>query len=281
MILIADSGSTKTSWRLVDENKKILHFSTEGLNPYFKSQGEIVDEIKASPLVYFPDDKKVHQIFFYGAGCSSTEKCEMVKAALSQCFQGAEIMVSHDILAAARATCGHSEGIVCILGTGSNSCSYDGTNIIQKIGGLGYILGDEGSGSHIGKQLLEAYLNHELPEDLKKDFDNTFHLTKEEIDKRVYEKPQANRFLASFSRFIGQHKQHPFCIKTIEFCVEQFLEKHVCRYPDYKKKTVHFVGSIAYYYTDFLQSACKKHGITVGKILPYPVEELTLYHLAI
>jgi N-acetylglucosamine kinase-like BadF-type ATPase len=281
MLLIADSGSTKTSWRLVDDNKKILHYNTEGLNPYFKSQGEIVEEIKASPLVSSPKDVKVNKIFFYGAGCSSKEKCELLKEALLQCFPNASVTVSHDILAAARATCGHSEGIVCILGTGSNSCSYDGSNIIQKIGGLGYILGDEGSGSHFGKQLLEAYLNGELPDDLRKDFDDTFHLTKEEIDKRVYEKPQANRFLASFSRFIGQHKQHPFCIKMIENCLNLFLEKHVCRYPDYKMKPIHFVGSIAYHYADFLLRSSDKYGIKIGKMLPYPVEELTLYHLAI
>jgi glucosamine kinase len=281
MLLIADSGSTKTSWRLVDENKKIYHFLTEGLNPYFKSQGEIVDEIKASLLTDFPHDAQVKQVFFYGAGCSSAEKCKLVQDALLQCFPGATTMVSHDILAAARASCGHAEGIVCILGTGSNSCSYDGNKIVNVIGGLGYILGDEGSGAHLGKQLLEAYLNRELPEDLKNEFDKMFHLTKEEIEKRVYEKPQANRFLASFSRFIGQHKQHPYFVKMIEYCLDLFLEKHVCRFPEYKKKPVHFVGSIAYHYSDFLQKASLKHDITIGKILPYPVEELTLYHLAV
>ncbi|HTA82159.1 MAG TPA: BadF/BadG/BcrA/BcrD ATPase family protein [Bacteroidia bacterium] len=280
MLLIADSGSTKTSWRLVDENKKISHFLTEGLNPYFKSQGEIVEEIKSDLIPHFPKGTKVSKIYFYGAGCSSSGKCDMVKGAFAQCFPDAMTTVNHDILAAARATCAHSEGIVCILGTGSNSCLYNGKNIVNVIGGLGYILGDEGSGSHLGKNLIEAYLNHELPDQLRKEFDDTYHLTKEEIEKRVYEKPQANRFLASFSRFIGEHKNDPYLSKLIESCLDSFIEKHVCRYESYDKKPIHFVGSIANYYADFLRNVSKRRNISIGKILPYPIEELTLFHLA-
>ena len=280
MLLIADSGSTKTSWRLADENKKIYHFLTDGLNPYFKSQGEIVEELKSALIPLFPNDVKVTQIYFYGAGCSSSSKCELVNEALMQCFPGAKAMISHDILGAARAACANSEGIVCILGTGSNSCLYDGQKIVSVIGGLGYILGDEGSGSHLGKNLMEAFLNRELPEELAKAFTEKYHLTKEEIEKRVYEKPEANRFLASFSRFIGEHKQHPYFAAMIEQCFDIFLEKHVCRYPDYEHKQVHFIGSIAYNYTDFLRKSAQKKNISIGKILPYPIEELTLFHLA-
>jgi glucosamine kinase len=280
MLLIADSGSTKAAWRLVDDKKKIHHFLTEGLNPYFKSHGEIIEEIKGNLIPNFPYGTEVTRIFFYGAGCSSSEKCDMVKDALAESFSGASITVEHDILAAARAACGNAEGIVCILGTGSNSCLFDGKKIVNKIGGLGYILGDEGSGAHLGKNLLEAYLNRDLPNDIYKEFENTFRLTREEIDKRVYEKPLASRFLASFSRFIGDHVEHPFFVKMLESCLESFLEKHVCRYPDYKSKPVHFVGSIAYYYRDILKRVALAKGIIVGKILPYPVEELTLYHLS-
>jgi len=280
MLLIADSGSTKTSWRLVDENKRIHHFLTDGLNPFFKSHGEIVEEIKSDLIPFMPQGTKVTRIFFYGAGCSSSAKCELIKDALIHCFPDANATVAHDILGAARSTCAHSEGIVCILGTGSNTCLYDGKKIVSVIGGLGYILGDEGSGAHLGKSLLEAFLNKELPEEIRKDFEDKYHLNKEEIDKRVYEKPQANRFLASFSRFIEEHKQHPYFIKLIENCLDEFLEKHVCRYPDYTKKTVHFIGSIAYYYSDFLRKVSAKRNITIGKILPYPIEELALFHLA-
>lgn len=280
MLLIADSGSTKAAWRLVDDKKKIHHFLTEGLNPYFKSYGEIVEEIKGSLIPHFPANTEVTRIFFYGAGCSSTEKCEFIKTALLECFPQSHVTVDHDILAAARAACGNAEGIVCILGTGSNSCLFDGKKIVNKIGGLGYILGDEGSGAHLGKSLLEVYLNRELPEELNRDFESTFRLTKEEIEKRVYEKPLASRFLASFSRFIGDHKEHPYLANMIELCLKEFLEKHVCRYANYKSKPVHFVGSIAYYYSDSLKKLAISQSIIVGKILPYPVEELTLYHLS-
>ena len=279
MLLIADSGSTKTSWRLADENKKIYHFLTEGLNPYFKSQGEVVEEIQTALIPVFPHGAKVTQVFFYGAGCSSTSKCQLMKDAMLQCFPGADIYISHDILGAALAACASSEGIVCILGTGSNSCSFDGKKIVEVIGGLGYILGDEGSGSHLGKSLLEAYLNRELPADLAQNFNDTFHMTKEEIEKRVYEKPEANRFLASFSRFLGEHKEHPYFAHMIEGCFDVFLEKHVCRYPDYTKKQVHFIGSIAYNYADMLKKSAQKKNISIGKILPYPIEELMLFHL--
>lgn len=281
MLLVADSGSTKTAWRLVDKNKKIEHFHTEGLNPYFKSHGEIIEEIQGNLIPHFHKEVRVKNIFFYGAGCSSKEKCELVKDALLQCFPGAVVTVEHDILGAARATCGNAEGIVCILGTGSNSCLYNGKKIMNVIGGLGYILGDEGSGAHLGKSLLSAYLNHELPNDLHELFEKVYRLTKEEIDKRVYEMPLANRFLASFSKFIGDHKEHPFLAKMIELCLDLFFVKHVCRYPEYNSKPVHFVGSVAYYYGEILKKTALKKEIIVGKILPYPVEELTLYHLSI
>lgn len=280
MLLVADSGSTKTAWRLVDKNKKIEHFHTEGLNPYFKSHGEIIEEIMGALVPNFPKHVTISNIFFYGAGCSSNEKCELMKDALQQCFPSALIDVRHDILGAARATCGNTEGIVCILGTGSNSCLYDGKKIISVIGGLGYILGDEGSGAHLGKSLLSAYLNHELPDDLKNEFETIYRLTKEEIDKRVYEKPLANRFLASFSKFIGDHQQHAFFSQMIENCFDLFFVKHVCRYPAYNSKPVHFVGSVAYYYSEILKKTALKRDIIVGKILPYPVEELTLYHIS-
>jgi glucosamine kinase len=280
MLLIADSGSTKTSWRLVDKNKKIEHFNTEGLNPYFKSHGEIMEEIRTNLIPHFGKDAKVSTIYFYGAGCSSEEKCALVKDALLVCFPDSHVTVSHDILAAARASCGNSEGIVCILGTGSNSCHYDGKKIVSVIGGLGYILGDDGSGAHMGKTLLAAYLDHALPDDLRKDFDTTFRLSKEEIDKRVYEKPLANRFLASFSRFIGERKDHPYLAEMIENCLDTFIVKHVCRYPNFNSKPVHFVGSIAHSYMDVLKKVTLKRSIIVGKVLPYPVEELTLYHLS-
>jgi len=280
MLLIADSGSTKTAWRLVDGNKKIHHFLTDGLNPFYKSHGEIIEEISAHLISHFPKEATISRIFFYGAGCSSKEKCALVKDALMDCFPSAIVVVDHDIIGAARATCGDLEGIICILGTGSNTCLYDGKKIVNALGGLGYILGDEGSGAHMGKSLLSGYINREMPDDIKSDFETTFRLTKEEIYKRVYEKPLAARFLASFSRFMGEHRESAYITGIIEECLDTFMKKYVCRYPNYNARPVHFVGSIAFHYSDILKKVAAGKGITVGKILPYPVEELTLYHLA-
>lgn len=279
MMLIADSGSTKAAWRLVSGKGSIHSYLTDGLNPYFKSNTEIIEEIRSALIPNFPAGVDVKSIFFYGAGCSGVEKCKRVKEALSECFPGAKIKVEHDILAAAHAACGKSEGIVSILGTGSNSCHYNGKRIVRQIGGLGHILGDEGSGANLGKNLLSSYLNHALPDDIVKDFENSFNLTGEEIRKRVYKKPLANRFLASFSRFIGERQQHPYFAEMIELCFKQFFDKHVCRYRGYKRKPVHFVGSVAYYFSDILRNTAKREGITTGKILPYPVDALTEYHV--
>ncbi|NNM95071.1 MAG: hypothetical protein HKL88_06365 [Bacteroidia bacterium] len=280
MILIADSGSTKAAWRLVAANGKIYSYLTEGLNPYFKTNTEIIEEIRGSLIPNFPAATQVSHIFFYGAGCSGTEKCKRVKEALHDCFAGATIRVEHDILAAAHAACGNSAGIVSILGTGSNSCLFNGKRIVSQIGGLGHILGDEGSGAHLGKNLLAAYLNHALPKEIVNEFEQTFSLTREEIRKRVYEKPLANRFLASFSRFIGDRQQHPYFEQLVKSCFNLFLEQHVCRYRGFKNKPAHFVGSVAYYFKDVLLETAKSKGITTGKILPYPVEALTEYHLS-
>ncbi len=279
MTLIADSGSTKAAWRLIDKSGGVRSLHTEGLNPYFKTKTEIIDEVRNTLIPGFQSAALVKKVFFYGAGCSGPEKCKLVKDALSECFPQAKITVEHDILAAAHATCGNSHGIVNILGTGSNSCLYDGKKIIDQIGGLGHILGDEGSGAHLGKNLLEDFMNHALPKDLEDDFKQNFHLGKEEIKMRVYEKPLPNRFLASFGCFIGERKGHPYFSGMIGNCFNIFLEKHVCMYPDYKVMQVHFVGSVAYFFSDILKKTARAKGIKIGKILPYPIEGLTEYHL--
>lgn len=280
MVLIADSGSSKTSWRLTD-NKTVRSFHTEGLNPYYKTIDQVKAVLQKDLIPYLPcNPAEITRIYFYGAGCSVASKCEEVKKALSDCFQKAEIYVEHDILEAARACCGHEKGIVCILGTGSNSCNYDGANITETIGGLGIILGDEGSGGHIGKSLVAAFLNHELPEDLMRDFYNTYHLDRAAIDKKVYREPNFNKFLASFSLFAEQHINHPFIQHLLKDCFGLFLDKHVCRYACYTGTMVHFVGSVAYYYKDILTELCSKRSIEAGKFMLEPVDELVKFHTA-
>ncbi len=278
MLLIADSGSSKTSWRLVNK-QDVLSFHTEGLNPYYKTVGEIktiLQQDLISHLQAKPED--ITQIYFYGAGCSAPKKCEEVKNALSHCFPAAKVVVDHDIIGAARACCGHEKGIVGILGTGSNSCYYDGKSTTEIIGGLGYILGDEGSGVHIGKAIVSAYLTHEMPGELKKVFDETYHLDRATIDSKVYLQPNANRFLASFSLFAEEYKAHPFIHHIIEDCFNLYLDKHVCRYSNYKETTVHFVGSVGYYNKDILVELCTHKGIKTGRFILQPVDELVGFH---
>jgi len=279
MVLIADSGSSKTGWRLIDDKGAVLSFHTEGLNPYYKT----IDQLKAVlnkdliPLLPCKAGDITH-IYFYGAGCSVPIKCEEVKTALKDCFANANVHVEHDILGAARACCGHDKGIVCILGTGSNSCYYDGNNTTKTIGGLGFILGDEGSGGQIGKSIVAAFLNKEMPEDLRTEFTNTYHMDRAAIDHKVYLEPNMNKFLASFSFFAANHISHPFIQHLLEECLDLFLVKHVCRYADYQSTIVHFVGSVGYYYKDILIELCKNKGIKTGKFVLEPVEELVKFH---
>lgn len=278
MLLIADSGSSKTGWRLID-GPTVYPFYTEGLNPYYKTIEQIEAVLKKDLIPHLPcQPEAITNIYFYGAGCSVAVKCEEVKKALAGCFPSAQIEVEHDILGAARACCGNNEGIVCILGTGSNSCYYDGINTTEIIGGLGFILGDEGSGGHIGKSIVAAYLNREMPEDLRTDFYNTYHMDRAAIDKKVYREPDFNKFLGTFSMFAAKHINHPFIRHLLKDCLELFITKHVCRYADYTGKTVHFVGSVAYYYKDILIDICQRRAITTGKFILEPVKELVKFH---
>jgi len=278
MVLIADSGSSKTGWRLTDQ-ETVLPFHTEGLNPYYKTIDQIKTVLHKDLIAHLPcQPADITNIYFYGAGCSVPGKCEEVKKALSNCFPNAGVHVEHDILGAARACCGNEKGIVCILGTGSNSCYYDGTNTTETIGGLGFILGDEGSGGHIGKSIVAAYLNREMPEDLRTDFYNTYRMDRAAIDKKVYLEPNFNKFLGTFSMFAADHIKHPFIQNLLKDCLGLFLDKHVCRYANYKNTTVHFVGSVAYYYKDILIDLCNKRSIKTGKFIHEPVDELVGFH---
>ncbi len=279
MILIADSGSSKTGWRLVDNKGGVFPYHTEGLNPYYKTIEQIKSVLVNKLIAELPcKAEEITQVYFYGAGCSVPSKCKEVKTALSACFTKAKVSVEHDILGAARACCGHDKGIVCILGTGSNSCYYNGTNTTKTIGGLGFILGDEGSGGHIGKSIVAAYLNKEMPEDLRDEFFKTYQMDRAAIDKKVYLEPNFNKFLGTFSMFAANHITHPFIQTLLKECLDLFLVKHVCRYEEYRTTTVSFVGSVAYYYKDILQELCKAKGIKTGKFVLEPVAELVGFH---
>jgi glucosamine kinase len=277
MYLIADSGSTKTTWALVEKGILKKTINTPGLNPYFHTS-ESVEAILLADLVpgVVPDD--IHEIWFYGAGCSTENKNKILKDALSIWFRKSRIHIFHDILGAARALFGNEKGIACILGTGCNSCYYDGADIHSKVPSLGYIFGDEGAGSNIGKALMEAYLKNRLPDDLRDEFKKTYKLSLEDILNALYNQPFPNRFLASFSAFISPRQNHPFLRVLVKRSFQAFFDEQVRQYEDHTCATVSFVGSIAYHYRDILMETAFENGIKVGVILKSPLEGLIRYH---
>jgi glucosamine kinase len=280
MILIADSGSTKTDWRLIDADKKIHQFATQGLNPYFQTSEEISEILKLELIPQFKSAicNLQFAIYFYGAGCEAASKKEIIREALSIVFPSSTIEVYSDMIGAARATCGANPGIAAILGTGSNTCYYDGIKSVENVASLGYILGDEGSGAHIGKTFIQAYLNQEMPEHLSKRFYERTNLGLTEILDAVYKKPMPNRFLASFSKFIYQNLKEQFVIDLVANCFEQFFDKHICKYQKHKEVKLSCVGSVAFYYSNILRAVADKKGVQIETILETPIAGLTLYH---
>jgi N-acetylglucosamine kinase-like BadF-type ATPase len=281
MILVADSGATKTDWRLIDTSGKIHSFSTVGFSPMFWTSKEISDELnkKIPKKIKSQVTSNKSEIFYYGTGCSSKQRNKILEVALKKIFPKAKIVINHDILASARALCGTHKGIACILGTGSNSCFYDGKKITKNLGGLTFILGDEGSGAHIGKEFIKAFLNDELPSYLHKTFQKKFHLTKDKIFDSVYNKKYPNRFLASFAKFISEHIDEPFVHELVKNCLTEFFEKTICKYENHKYVPVGFVGSIAFYFRNILKEVAKEKGVTITKIIETPIDELVKFHI--
>jgi N-acetylglucosamine kinase-like BadF-type ATPase len=281
MILIADSGSTKTDWRLIDDESKIHQFSTQGINPYFQTGEEIALLIgnELLPGIRPRMQDASLQLFFYGAGCRAADKKQLVAAALSTQFPEAEIIIETDMLGAARSVCGHQAGIAAILGTGMNTCVYDGTNITANRTSLGYILGDEGSGAHLGKIFITAFLNDELPAAMAARFSERFKLSKDEIIDSIYKKPMPNRFLASFSRFIYQNLKEQCMIDLVSGCFSEFFDRHVCKYPQHRELKLSCAGSVAFYYSNILRAVAENKGVNIDTIVETPIAGLTLYHL--
>jgi len=277
MILIADSGSTKTDWRLVKQDGTTSSFQTIGFNPYFITSASVLNELTSSKLVDIKKDVK--QVFFYGAGCSNEANCKVIFKPFSTFFSNARVEVEHDMLAAARATCGRDKGMVGILGTGSNSCLYNGIDIVENVAALGYLLGDNGSGADIGKTFIKSFLGKDLPADVEEDFNRKYKLKTTDILDAVYKQPLPNRFLAGFSLFVFQHLNNPFISKLVESRFELFFEKNICKYSDYQNNTLHLVGSIASVYQDVFKKTAEKYNVEVGKVIKQPIEELVKYHV--
>ncbi|MBM3404117.1 MAG: hypothetical protein FJY10_04415 [Bacteroidetes bacterium] len=280
MHLIADSGSTKTDWVVLESDKDHVRIKTAGINPYYQSTGDIM-EIIGNELA--PDCKglPIQYISFYGAGCSTPAKHEIIKTALAAYFPNAQTEVFHDILGAARALFGENPGIACILGTGSNSCLYDGKDIIENIRSLGFILGDEGGGSNIGKVFITHYLRHLLPQDIEQAFKKQFNLTLENILDGIYNQPKPGRFLASFSGFIHEHRTDPSIHAIVYDSFSRFLENYVMKYSNYRDFPVSFTGSIAYHFQDILQEALHHHGLKPGTMMQSPIDGLISYYMQV
>ncbi len=281
MILIADSGSTKTDFRLIDDNKEIYQFATQGINPYFQHTEQIVDILKVELIPQLTSNihHQLSNLYFYCAGCSAEDKKQIVRKALSEVFPTTKTEIYTDILGAARALCGSKPGIAAILGTGANTCYYNGNSIMENKPSLGYILGDEGSGAHLGKTFVQAYLNDELPCNLSERFYERYKLSKKAILDAVYTQPLPNRFLASFSKFIYQNLKEQFIIDMVANDFNTFFEKHVCKYEKYQELKLSCTGSIAFYYSNILRAVAAKKAVNIGTITETPIAGLALFHL--
>jgi glucosamine kinase len=277
MVLIADSGSTKTDWRLIHPDGSVEQAKTAGFNPYFQDTETIYAELKQNLL----PELKIHavkEVYYYGAGCSTESTRGIVQAAIDQAFPGTYIEVTHDMLAAARALCGHEPGIACILGTGVNSCLYDGKQIIAGRPSLGFWLGDEGSGGYFGKTLVQQYFHEDMPIDLRQKFEKRFSPVLGTILENAYKKPFPNAYFASFSKFLFDNLSHPYCYQLAYDGFVAFFNRYVCKYENFQSHKVHFVGSVAFYYSNVLRQVASDKGITLQYILESPISGLTLYH---
>ncbi len=279
MLLIADSGSTKTTWLLVGPNSK-EEWQTEGLNPVSLSAESMIRIIAGNQqLVEFANE--VETLYFYGAGCNGKARCITVASVLQMHFINATIRVDSDLKGAVLAVTGNEKGIIGILGTGSNACYWDGSNIIQYTPALGYILGDEGSGSKLGIHLIRNFLYRKLPISLQSDMQMTYQLDKNAVIDQVYQQEQAKAYLASFTPFLVKHKEHPFVQEMISNHFETFIDNHIVAYTQqYPNTPVHFVGSIAHFFDEILSNVLLKKGIKKGKILRNPTTELANYIIA-
>jgi N-acetylglucosamine kinase-like BadF-type ATPase len=279
MIIIADGGSTKTNWCLVTEEGKKVYFNTEGYNPYFSSTEYIIQSLKENLPTDLEKDV-ITEVNYYGAGCSTPEMRKIVEEAMKAVFTKSKVYIGHDLLAAARALLGNNEGFAAILGTGTNTCIYDGKEVTHNIDSGAYILGDEGSGCYIGKKLLTDYLRGYMPDVVRELFWETFKLTPDDINEQVYTQPRANRFCASFSKFVYDNNVHiEYSRNLVRTSFEDFFRNLVTRYPNYQKYSFNCIGSVGYNFRNVLEEVVAENGMTLGNIIRSPIDNLVKFHL--
>jgi N-acetylglucosamine kinase-like BadF-type ATPase len=249
-----------------------------GFNPYFHDSDLVEEKMKSTPEVA-ELSSTIEKVFFYGAGSSTTTLCAVIREGLERVFTNAEVLVGHDLDGAAYSTYEGEPAITCIIGTGSNSCFFDGETTHEVVPALAYILGDEASGSWFGKRLLTAHLYHKLDSSVNEDFVNTFGFSKDDIVNRVYKESDANVFLASFMTFIARHRETPQIISLLEEGFQAFVDAHIKCYDNYSDVPVHFVGSVAFHFQSVLRHVCEREGIRVGQIIKRPIDGLSSYHV--
>ena len=278
MKLIADSGSTKTEWVLTDNGNVVKRTLTKGYNPYYFDK-QVLDDIVADELLpVIGQAAAVTEIYFYGAGCSTPANNNVVKSVLWSFFPSATIEVEHDLLGAARGLCGHQAGIACIMGTGSNSCSYDGANIVENIASVGWMFGDKASGAHIGKSFIASFLDNSCPKELQEQFTETTGYDFGKILLRIYSEPAPNRFFAESSYFVGQHIEVPFMENIVRNSFREFFLENVCRYAHHREVPVNCTGSVALVFETLMKDEAAKLGLSIGRLIKSPTEGLITFH---
>jgi N-acetylglucosamine kinase-like BadF-type ATPase len=274
--LICDSGSTKAEWCLLNgKSKKIV--TTQGLSPYFLTTQQI-QQIIAKELMPKIKNIIIDEVFFYGTGCSNPENVKSVKKAISLVFSKAKVTVDHDLMGAAKALCGSNKGIACILGTGSNSCFYNGKKIVKNSPGLGYVLGDEGSGAYLGKKVIQYFLYKTFDEDLMDRFNAKYATNSVDILNHVYKQPLPNRYLASFVPFLIENRGHYMIENIIEDAFNDFFFNHIYKYRESWQMPINFVGSVAFGFKDVLKEMCNAYELQLGIVIKKPMDGLIKYH---
>lgn len=275
--LVADSGSTKTEWCLMDGKQRSTYF-TQGISPYFQTSVQIEELVRAELLPQMAADRLPDAVFYYGTGCAAEQNVKLVHKALHAVWPRAAVDVQTDLMGAARALCGREPGIASILGTGSNSCYYDGKTIVKNNPGLGFILGDEGSGAFLGKKVLQYYLYQTFDDEMRFRFDQKFNVDRDQILDSVYRQPLPNRYLAAFAPFLAENRGHYMIENILEDGINEFFFNHLYKYSESWTVPLHFAGSVAWHFRDILEELCQLYELQLGRILRNPMDGLTLFH---
>ena len=278
MILIADSGSTKTAWCLISGNQRVKDITTKGINPFYQTEVEIEAELKNTLCQEIGGENKINSVYFYGAGCADSQINNKLAKTLQQVLKSDKAEVSSDMLGAARGIFKHQKGIACIMGTGSNSAYYAGNEIVKSIPAGGFIIGDEGSGAVLGKTLIADYIKNQMPENILAEFKKFYNGTYLDVVNHVYKQPFPNRWLANFTKFMYEKREDDYIHNMIVNSFTLFFNRNIKQFDSWKDMEVGFVGSIAYYFEKELKEAAQKCEITVSEIYQNPIEGLIEYH---